>query len=361
MLLNRRSMLAAAGLLVAPRLSFAAPASSPAPLAVPAIDRLELSVLVDGTAALFGVPIRRPDLTVIPTARQADYHAAYRAEWAYSLLAQSRLGAVERTALIDFGYTPGTLLNNMGLLGVRPALIDAMVLSHGHYDHFGGLDGLLQTGMVRRGTPLYVGGEEAFCERVRGTTPDAPGFGAIDRPMIVRAGIDLVVGGAPSLVAGHGFTTGRIPLTSPERPVVPSAMLPGHGCARSDLDPEKRGSDLIVDDAAHELGTAFHVRGRGLVVIGSCSHRGIINTVRQAQAVSGVTKVHAIVGGFHLVPPQTPAQALETLALMQAMKPDYIIPGHCSGEVFIAAALAAMPGQVLRSIVGTRYIFGDQS
>ena len=111
----------------------------------------------------------------------------------------------------------------------------------------------------------------------------------------------------------------------------------------AEIEADKRGRDFVVDDAVHELGTAFHVAGKGLVVIGSCSHRGIINTVRQAQAVSGVEKVHAIVGGFHLVPPQTPAQVAETVALMQAIGPDYIVPGHCSGELFIAAATAGSP------------------
>ena len=190
------------------------------------------------------------------------------------------------------------------------------------------------------------------------TEPDGSPFGAIDRASIGRAGIDLIVSGDSQVVAGHGFTTGRIPFVSPERPRVPTGMLPGQNCDRRLLDLAKRDRPFVVDDAEHELGTAFHVAGRGLVVIGSCSHRGIINTVRRAQAVSGVDKVHAIVGGFHLVPPQTRDQAMETLALMQAINPDYIIPGHCSGETFVAAALAAMPDKVIRSIVGTSYFFG---
>lgn len=354
MQIDRRTLLtlAAASTMAWPRL---APAAT---LAVPAVDRLELTILIDSTTAVFGTPIDTQLIKVTPPPIIRDYHQAFAGQWGYALLACSSIGAAARSMLVDFGYTPEALLNNMAALGVHPGTIDAMVLSHGHYDHFGGLDGLLATGRLRRGTPLFVGGEEAFCARVRGIEPGGPPFGAIDRPALLRAGIVPVISGNPSVVAGQGFTTGRIPFVSSERPRVPTAMLPGQGCDRALLDPAKRGSGFLVDDAVHELGTAYHVAGRGLVVIGSCSHRGIINTVRQAQAVSGVAKVHAIVGGFHLVPPQTVAQAQETVALMQAIGPDIVIPGHCSGETFIAAAQAAMPSKVIRSIVGARYLFG---
>ncbi|MGD5588131.1 hypothetical protein QUT57_22765, partial [Xanthomonas citri pv. citri] len=144
-----------------------------------------------------------------------------------------------------------------------------------------------------------------------GTAPDGGSFGAIDRAGLTKAGIEPIVSADPRVVAGQGFTTGRIPFVSPERPHVPTAMLPGRNCDRAQLDPAKRDKDFIVDDAIHEIGTVFNVAGCGLVVIGSCSHRGIINTVRRAQAISGVDTVYAIVGGFHLVPPQTPAQAIE--------------------------------------------------
>jgi 7,8-dihydropterin-6-yl-methyl-4-(beta-D-ribofuranosyl)aminobenzene 5'-phosphate synthase len=353
--LSRRSLLAIAGasLIPAPRL-FAADT-----LKVPSIDRLQLTVLIDSTTSVFGASIKRPDIRIIAPPITADYHTAFAGQWGYSLLAKSSAVGAVRTTLIDFGYTPAALLNNMALLGVAPDLIDAMVLSHGHYDHFGGLDGFLESGKVRRGTPLFVGGEEAFCERIRGTDPDGSSFGAIDRPAIRKAGIDLIVSGDPRIVAGQGFTAGRIPFVSTERPRVPTGMLPGQNCDRRLLDPAKRDKTFVVDDAEHELGTAFHIVERGLVVVGSCSHRGIINTVRRAQAVSGIDKVHAIVGGFHLVPPQTRDQAMETLAMMQAINPDYIIPGHCSGEAFIAAATAAMPQKVIRSVVGSSYIFGS--
>lgn len=354
-MLTRRGVLAG-GIAVA-----AAPLwAKAAPLMVPEVDRLELTVLADGSAALFGVPVNRPDLTIVPTPRLADYRAAFRAEWGYSVLARTMVGGVTRSTLVDFGFTPEALVNNMALAGVNAATIDAMVLSHGHYDHFGGLAGLEVSGRLRRGVPLHVGGEEAFCRRVRGTTADAPDFGALDRAGAERAGVRMVVSSEPRLVGDHGFVTGHIPFASAEAPKTPTAMHPGEGCRREALDPAKRDGELVVDDAAHELGTAFHVRGRGLVVIGSCSHRGIINTVLRAQAVSGVLRVHAIMGGFHLVPPQTPAQAEATVAMMRALAPDYVFPGHCSGEQFIAPALAAMPGRVFRAPVGTRIVLGRQ-
>lgn len=331
-----------------------------ATLTVPTVDLLELTVVVDNLANVFAPDFERPDIRVSAPEPSPDFHLTYAAEWGYSLLARSNAGgAAPRSILIDFGYTAQALLNNLHLLQIEPASVDAMVLSHGHYDHFGGLDGLLATREVRRGTPLFIGGEEAFCARLRGTKPGALSFGAIDRPALARAGIDLVVSGDPHVVAGQGFTTGEIPYVTSERPRVPTAMLPGQNCSRPLLDPAKRDLDFVVDDAVHELGTAFNVKGRGLVVIGSCSHRGIINTVRRAQAVSGVDRVHAIVGGFHLVPPQTKQQAMETLAMMQAINPDYIIPGHCTGDLFITAATAAMADKVIRSVVGARYAFGQ--
>lgn len=354
MQVSRRSFLAA---------SAAAVALSPrgvvaSPLAVPTVDRLDVTVVVDNFANVFAPDFERSDIRVSAPVPARDYHLAYAAEWGYSLLVHSTFAARPQSTLIDFGYTPQALLNNFELLHVDASTIDAMVLSHGHYDHFGGLDGLLATGKIRRGTPFFVGGEEAFCARTRGTAPGASSFGAIDRPALARAGIKVVSSGDPHLVAGQGFTTGEIPYVTTEHPRVPTAMLPGQRCSRTLLDPAKRDLDFVVDDIEHELGTAFNLAGRGLVVIGSCSHRGIINTVRRAQAVSGVDRVHAIIGGFHLIPPQTEQQALDTVTMMQTINPDYIIPGHCSGDVFIAAATAAMPQKTIRSVVGARYQFG---
>ena len=101
------------------------------------------------------------------------------------------------------------------------------------------------------------------------------------------------------------------------------------------------------------------MKGLGLVVIASCSHRGVLNSIKRAQAISGVQKVHAVMGGFHLVRPRTDDEARRTVAEFKELNPDYIIPMHCTGEVFIAEALRVMPQKVVRPYVGNRFTFSN--
>src|SRR5205823_1760445 len=88
---------------------------------------------------------------------------------------------------------------------------------------------------------------------------------------------------------------------------------------------------VIPDDFEHELATCFNVKGRGLVVLTSCSHRGVVNSVKRAMEVSGIKKVHAVAGGFHLAP-QKEDYVRETVAALKEISPDYVIPMHCTGE-----------------------------
>ena len=333
-------------------------------LAVPEVDRLRVQTIVD--AATFGpfLPnLTHPGLTVTRAGNGGPPHMARMlphallGEFGLSLLADSQRGADKRRILLDLGYSREVLANNLALLGIDPATIDAAVLSHGHLDHFGGFAGLFGPNFPRRPLPLTVGGEEVFCERVAQIGDPPPVMGALDRIALGRAGFAVRERSAPSLIADQGFTTGVIPLQSTERAAIPTSMRPGVGCARNLLDPAKSQAREIPDDGEHELGLAYVVRGLGLVVLASCSHRGVINTIRRAQAVSGVEKVHAVLGGFHLVRPRTDEQARTTVAEFARIDPAFIIPMHCTGEVFIAEAERVMPQKIIRSYVGSTFTF----
>lgn len=332
-------------------------------LSVPQVDSLTVQIIVDN--ATFGpflsdqaMPGLRVERSTGATGTGRMTRNPLQAEFGLSVLSESRQGQEVRRVLVDFGYSPEVLANNLRELGIDPDKIDASVLSHGHLDHYGGFQGLFRARAPRsRHLPLFVGGEEAFCERVAliGTPP--PLMGSLDRGQLSSAGFQVRIAPDPALVADHAFTTGIIPLQGFERAAIPTQMRPGVGCAAEKLSPAKRSAIQLPDDGEHELATAYCVKDLGLVVIASCSHRGVLNSIRRAQEVSGIDKVHAIVGGFHLVKPRTEDEARKTVAEMVKVNPTYIVPMHCTGEVFIAEALRLMPEKVIRPYVGTRFIF----
>jgi len=332
---------------------------------VPEVDRLAVRMVTDNEVIQF-VPSEKRDGFAIErrtgsnTTPEAPPRSALSGEWGLSVHAESRRGNEVRNVLIDFGYTPETLLNNMSILKIDASTFDALVLSHGHYDHFGGMLGFLAAnkGKLKKGLPFFVGGEDCFCTR---TTGNGAQYGSLDRQAIVDANLSLMMAEGPAIVADHAFTTGKIAQVSSEKPLQPTkekvGVINGFGCSPDKMSPAKNTGAFIPDDFEHEIGTNFVVKGKGLVVLTSCSHRGVINTIRQAQAVSGVEKVHTVIGGFHIVPPLDDTYIRLIVATLKEINPDYLIPGHCSGDRFYDLARNELGDKVIHSAVGTRFVF----
>jgi 7,8-dihydropterin-6-yl-methyl-4-(beta-D-ribofuranosyl)aminobenzene 5'-phosphate synthase len=332
-------------------------------LTTPRVDSLSLQVLVDNaTFGPFLPDLALPGLQVVRSNGNSERGAMTRsplqAEFGLSILAESRSAEQSRRVLVDFGYSPEVLAHNAALLGIDFDQISAAVLSHGHLDHYGGFEGVFRNAAHRdRHVPLFVGGEEVFCERLAMIGSPPPLMGALDRKQLAVAGFDVRMAPDAAVVADHAFTTGIIPLHGFERAAIPTQMRPGVGCDADKLAPAKKSQKQLADDGEHELATVYNVKDLGLVVIASCSHRGVLNSIRRAQEVSGISKIHAVVGGFHLVRPRTEAEARQTVAEMAVIDPTYIVPMHCTGEVFISEALRVMPTKVIRPYVGTKLTF----
>jgi 7,8-dihydropterin-6-yl-methyl-4-(beta-D-ribofuranosyl)aminobenzene 5'-phosphate synthase len=331
---------------------------------VPVVDEVAVRIVTDNVVIQFVPNDKRDGLTI--ERKSGNTHpdqpprTVLNGEWGLAMHVASKRGSETRHLLIDFGYTPEVLLNNMEILKIDPALFDAMVLSHGHYDHFGGMVGFLDAnkGALKKKLPFYVGGEDCFCVRRN------PGgqFGALDRKAILDANLSLMMAEEPAIVADHGFTTGRIGQHSFEKPLRATneivGIFDGFGCYPEKMPAAKNTGDYIPDDFEHELATSYLLKDRGLVVLTSCSHRGVINTVRQAQAASGVDKVFAVLGGFHIVPPLDDAYIRSTIEEFRKIDPTYLIVGHCTGDRFYDLAREALGEKVIHSAVGTRFVFG---
>lgn len=356
------------GVVVATLIGDAKPVSA-APISgsVPEVDHLAVRVVVDSYQFAVAPSHTVPNVDIehfgwgIADGRPPGKTLV--SEFGLSMHVMSQRGSEIRNILIDFGYTPDALVNNFNLMGIDPRELDALILSHGHYDHFGGLAGFLKqnNGKLKAKLPIYIGGEEAFCSREWTAPPVHGDFGVLDRQAMQEADLAVTYAEGPALVADHGFTTGQIGQASFEKLLSPTSMRVGvdhgMGCYVDRLPIDEQKKTLVPDQFRHEIATAFNLKGRGLIVLTSCSHRGVINTIKQAQLASGVSKVHAVVGGFHLAP-YNEEYVRETIAALKDIDIDYVVPLHCSGESFYEIAKAEMPTKLLRSYTGTRFAFG---
>jgi len=283
-----------------------------------------------------------------------ELHAPYFAEIAHHVVR----AAAERgwTVLVD--ETEGRLDRERQVAaGIRAHLIDGLILSHSHRDHYGGLVGFVEQyrGRMRPELKLYTGGDLTFREKWnRGRDGERPvSMGALDGVALQAAHVETVCCDHAHTIGG-AFTSGPIARTSFEH-VLPNTLV--EPTPEDHFTEEERRGRLVPDKHPDEHATCYVVQGRGLVVISSCGHSGIVNTVKSAMAVSGVDKLHAVIGGFHLG--VAPNDYIEhTVAELKALAPELLVPMHCTGKGFIAAALREMPGQTVLTNTGSRFTFG---
>src|SRR6266699_3423249 len=303
------------------------------PFKAPQVASLSVRVVVDSFFDQFMPKAAHPHVAIEHVSRIRGRETTTLAgEWGLSLHLESKSAGAGGQYLLDFGYTPEILLRNFDLLGIAPERLDGLILSHAHRDHFGGM----------------VGFVEHHRSRMRDEEPRS--WGALDAAALEAARVETVACEHAHALSGP-FTSGRIARQSFER-VLPNTLVEPTAADHYSAD-ERRGR-LVPDRHPDEHATCYVVEGRGLVVISSCGHCGLINTIRTAMAVANVDKLHAVIGGFHLgVAP--PDYVEHTIAELKALSPDVVLPMHCSGRAFLAGMAREMPERLVLSNTGSRF------
>ncbi|MGD8212551.1 MAG: MBL fold metallo-hydrolase, partial [Desulfobacterales bacterium] len=226
---------------------------------------------------------------------------------------------------------------------------EALVLSHGHMDHFGGLLTLVEK--VGKKNIALVLHPTAFRKPryIKGSEDSKIKLPSLAEEKIAEADISLVASKSPrALLDGLFLFLGEIPKKTEFEKGFPRMYF--------DDDNGQSKWDPIEDDSA----IVAYVRGKGLVILSGCAHSGIINTVKYAQKVTGINKTYVVMGGFHLTGADFEPVIEPTTEALKALDPEYIIPTHCTGRKAVMKIEKEMPDKFLLNMSGTKMVFeGD--
>jgi 7,8-dihydropterin-6-yl-methyl-4-(beta-D-ribofuranosyl)aminobenzene 5'-phosphate synthase len=246
--------------------------------------------------------------------------------------------------LFDAGTSPDGVVENMRRLDVDPTSIEAIVCSHGHFDHTTGLDGLIRRLGGTVNLPVLI--HPHFWRRRRVAIPgrDHQEIPTTSRSALAGAGFDVIEESHPSFLFHRSvLITGEVPRTTGYEPGFPpqQAWLGG----RWEPDP------LVLDEQA----LIVDIKDKGLLVITGCGHAGVVNICRYARRLTGERPVYAVLGGFHLNGPLFEPLIPRVLDDLAALAPSVIVPAHCTGWRAQHAIGARFGEAFVPNNVGTRF------
>jgi 7,8-dihydropterin-6-yl-methyl-4-(beta-D-ribofuranosyl)aminobenzene 5'-phosphate synthase len=275
------------------------------------------------------------------------------AQLGLALVLSGSIGDQRHTLLFDAGPEGAILLRNCKNLGLSLADVEAIAISHGHWDHMGGLlEALDHITQHNKGRPLPCHVNPGmFLERgATLTTGHIAPFQRVPSPDdLVAHGAQVVDSGAPRLLVDDCFyLSGEIPRVSGFE-----QGRPDHLCRRSAAEPWAP-DPLIMD----ERYVAVHVRGKGLLVFSACSHAGVVNVLLNARAVFPDIPLYGVVGGLHLAGAAMERLIPDTVAHLKQFALQQIVPAHCTGWRALHALLNEFGASVVTpSAVGSRLTF----
>jgi len=263
--------------------------------------------------------------------KEGEFRSSVLAEHGFSALVKITAGGKIRTLLMDFGFSEHGAAYNAKILGADLGQVEAVALSHGHSDHFGGFEKVMEL-VGRKGVEMFV--HPSIYKKPRylkvGKTRKIS-FPPITREMLERAGVKVVDTSSPRpMLDGSALILGEIPRRTDFERGITIAYVQEGGTEKW---------DPIEDDTS----VVMNLRGKGLVILSGCAHSGIVNTTLYARDVTGIDRIHVVMGGFHLSGPFFEQIIGRTTEELRKIDPDYVVPTHCTGRKAIADMERSMP------------------
>jgi 7,8-dihydropterin-6-yl-methyl-4-(beta-D-ribofuranosyl)aminobenzene 5'-phosphate synthase len=265
------------------------------------------------------------------------------AEHGFSMLIRVVDGEKSSTILFDTGVSPNGAVRNAKRMGLNLHDVSYVALSHGHYDHFGGLTAVVKA-VKKNDLPIIV--HEDMVKR-RGTANskgEIREYPTFPKPEELSPAKIVNTKKPQPIAQDLACVTGEIPRTVD--------FEKGFLLNRIRTDNSWQPDPLVLDERA----LVFNVKGKGLVIISGCAHAGIINTIRYAQHIAGSAKVYAVLGGFHLAGKEFEKRIQPTVEELKKINPELIVPSHCTGWRAIFAMREAFPEAFVFNSVGNRYL-----
>jgi 7,8-dihydropterin-6-yl-methyl-4-(beta-D-ribofuranosyl)aminobenzene 5'-phosphate synthase len=308
------------------------------------LDKIEILTLQDNYIEITAMDNNAIVTRALPL-KDGYFRQSVLSEHGFSAVVRAMQEGKTGTLLFDFGFSEEGAAYNAGILGADLSRVDAVVLSHGHNDHTGGFDKL--AAMVgARNIPFVVHPVVFRSPRYLKMPGDTKiSFSPLGREQIAASGLKLVESTTPyPLLEGAVLYLGEIPRKTDFEKGFPIAHYVEDGHEKW---------DPIEDDTS----IVMHLKGKGLVVLSGCAHAGIVNTVQYAREVTGIDKVHVIMGGFHLSGKLFEGIIGRTIEELKKIDPDYLVPCHCTGRKAVMEIEKAMPDKFILNMAGTKMTF----
>jgi len=266
------------------------------------------------------------------------------AEHGFSMLVCTFVDEKSHSILFDTGSSKGGAVNNAKRIGLDLTQVETIALSHGHYDHFGGLQKVVKV-INRKDLPIVVH-EDMFKTRgvanLDGSIRKYPNFPKEDQVKPAK----FVKTKQPGLLAEDTvLVTGEIPRKTD--------FEKGYPQQRVFINGKWQPDPWVWDDRA----LVINVKQKGLVIVSGCAHAGIVNTCLYAQRITRIAKIYAILGGFHLAGKEYEPRIDKTVKSLKQLNLALIAPSHCTGWRGSFAVAKAMPQAFVWNSVSNLYHF----